>query len=199
LPRYREIYIKKEAKIIIWKIEESEQDLILMLGNYEIPESFYKYRSESHRKQFLATQNLLKSLGLLGKLKKDHNGKPLLSNGFISISHDTDYVAVMVSEKLCGIDLQHVSEKVLRIKHKFYDENDASIVGSEIHFMTMVWSVKEALYKLHGDPLVYFKEHLRIEYLDRYKSIAEILKPNYAERYDLEIRRVDNIFLAYTI
>ncbi len=198
MPRYREIYIKKEAKIIVWKIVEDEEQLLLMLGDYSVPERFAKYKSELHRKQFLATQLLLQGENLLEKLEKDVNGKPILDNGYVSISHDSNYVALMISEKVCGIDLQSVTPKVLRVKHKFYDQDDAPVVGDEVVFQTLIWSIKEALYKVNGDPMVYFKEHLRIKRIENNEAECEILHVDYKSHFKLSIKKVDDLFLVYT-
>jgi phosphopantetheinyl transferase len=198
LPRYREIYIKKEAKIIVWKITEEENELISLLGNYTLPERFEKYRSMSHRKQFLATQVLLQEENLLDVIKKDDNGKPIIENGYVSISHDSNFVSLMISNKECGIDLQSATPKVLKVKHKYYDENDAQIEGDEVEFLTLIWSLKEAIYKVHGDPMVYFKEHIRIKSVNRNSAECQILHKDYIRDINLTIKKVDDLILAYT-
>ena len=199
MPRYREIYIKKEAKIIIWKIEETEDELISFLDTTDLSPKFHSYKSLSHRKQFLATQILLKREEIQNKIIKDVNGKPCLKSGFVSISHDTNYVSLMISNKVCGIDLQSVSPKVLRIKHKFYDEDDLEQFGEEIDFYTLMWSLKEALYKLFGVPKLFFKEHLRINYIQDNIANCSILHPEYVGEYNVYIGKVDNLYLVYTI
>ncbi len=199
MPRYREIYIKKEAKIIVWRIEETEEQLLSLLVDYSLPESFHNYKSASHRKQFLSTQILLQAEGVLGEIYKDENGKPLLNNGFVSISHDSNYVAVMLSKKKCGIDLQSLSPKVLRISHKFYDQCDTPQEGDEVSFQTLIWSLKEALYKINGDPMVYFKEYLRINSINKNTADCSVLYPAYKSDYKMSIGKVDQLYLVYTI
>lgn len=199
MPRYREIYIKKETKLIIWKVTEEEDELLSLLGDFDLPERFAKYKSESHRKQFLATQVLLRQEGLTSLITKDENGKPVMENGFLSISHDSEYVSLMISNKMCGVDLQSVSPKVMRVKHKFYAENDAIVEGDEVVFQTLIWSLKEALYKVHGDPMVYFKEHIRIKSIMGNMAKCEILNPDYLGEFTLSIKKVDDLFLVFTV
>jgi phosphopantetheinyl transferase len=199
LPRYREIYIKKETKLIIWKITEEEEVLLSLLGDVPLPERFSKYKSVSHRKQFLATQILLKNEGLLSLVSKDENGKPILDHGYISISHDSNYVALMMSSKRCGVDLQTVTSKVMRVKHKFYDDEDAPVEGDEVVFQTLIWSLKEALYKVYGDPMVYFKEHIRIRSIDNNLAKCEILHPDYRGKFDVSIKKVDELYIVFTV
>lgn len=199
MPRYREIYIKKETKIIIWKVTEEEGELLSILADSELPERFKKYKSASHRKQFLATQILLKEEGLASLITKDENGKPVMDEGYVSISHESNYVALMKSNKRCGVDLQSIAAKVMRIKHKFYDDEDTSVVGDEVIFQTLIWSLKEALYKVYGDPMVYFKEHIRIHIITNNLATCEVLHPDYKGEYTLSIKKVDDLFLVFTI
>lgn len=199
MPRYREIFIKKEARIIVWKITESEQDLIDLIQNPIHLEAIRNRKAESSRKQYLASRIILEQEGLDTELVKDENGKPKLKDRHISISHDSDYAAVMIANYDCGIDLQSVSEKVLRIKHKFFDDNDKMIVPNELNGLTIAWSIKEALHKLNGDPLVYFKEHMRIISGDEHTVQTKILHPDYLKDVTLELRRIDDLYLAYTV
>lgn len=199
MPKYREIFIKKNARIIVWKISESEEELASMIENKDHLEEIRNRKAESNRKQYLATRIILEEEGLDNQLKKDINGKPQLKNGFISITHDSSFVAVMIADYQCGIDLQSISKKVLRIKHKFFDENDLMIESDELLGLTIAWSLKEAIYKIHGDPLVYFREHMRILSKDGHRIAAEILHPDYLKDVTLELRKIDDLYLAYTV
>jgi 4'-phosphopantetheinyl transferase len=199
---YRTISIKKIANITLWKITESEDDLYLLCDDIVIKEKALSIKPITQRKQFLATQLLLKKLNLKGLLKKDLNGKPYLSNGnHISISHDSEYVAIMVSENACGIDLQSFSPKVLKIKHKFIHIDDYCALSNDINELTLAWSTKEALYKINGDPMVYFKEHLRLISNNQKNQVIEaaIHHENYSQKVNLRYRKLDDLFLVYTI
>lgn len=156
-------------------------------------------KSSVSRKQYLATRILLEQEDLPSHISKDNNGKPHLEAGYISITHDTDYVAIMISDQLCGIDLQSSSDKVIRIKHKFIHPEDVLPTGDELNSLILVWSIKEALYKLHGDPLVFFKEHMRINTIEKDIVKCKILHPLYLKDVTLEIRKIDNLYLAHTI
>ncbi len=199
LPRYREIFIKKEARIIIWKIDESEETLASQIRNKEHVSWVKSRKAESSRKQYLATRIILEQEGYDHVLTKDENGKPLLPDHHISITHDHNYVAVMIANQPCGIDLQSVSEKVLRVEHKFTHPEDTVTDPNALIGLTINWCIKEAIYKIHGDPMVYFKEHMRIISFDGHQANAQILHPDYLKDVTLEIRKVDELFLAYTI
>lgn len=199
MPRYREIYNKNLSKIIVWKITETEDELITLVNDDNALSKVQLYKNETHRKQFLVTNILLEQEDCKHLMTKDENGKPILPNGYISISHDSNYVALMLSSKKCGIDLQSESAKVLRIRHKFYDDDDLKILGVEIPFFTLIWSLKEALYKINGDPMVFFKEHIRIREVNGKKIKASILHKKYLEDFELMVKNVDELILTFTV
>ncbi|MCB9196138.1 MAG: hypothetical protein H6598_07915, partial [Flavobacteriales bacterium] len=97
MPKYREIFIKKDARIIIWKITETEDELADLIKTTAFLEEVKSRKSLTSRKQFLATRIILEQEGIEKDLVKDENGKPKLTNHHISITHDTDYVGVMIS------------------------------------------------------------------------------------------------------
>ena len=202
MPIYREILYKKLSKIIIWKITEDEDTLLSLLNAPEVARISTKYKNLRRRKQYIATQLVLNQMGLYDCLVKDENGKPHIKDAtdFISISHDTDYVAIIVSSKACGIDLQHVSEKTLRIRHKFLSLDDSSAPERkyDIDYLSIIWGIKEAIYKINGEPMVYFKEHIRISKLERDYAEVYILHPDYKNKFSLHIQKLDDIYLIYT-
>jgi 4'-phosphopantetheinyl transferase len=197
---YRQIYINKHTCITVWKIVETEHELIGLINDPEILAKAKSYKATMQRMQFLASQVLLIHKGLLGGLKKDENGKPHLSDGrFISLSHDTCYVALMIADYNCGIDLQSVSEKVLKIAQKFLSDEDCIQPKDGLDQLTLAWSVKEALYKIYGQPTIFFKEHLRLQTHQLFKRQLEcqIIKHANTERQVMKYQFIDDIVLCF--
>jgi phosphopantetheinyl transferase len=101
--------------------------------------------------------------------------KPFLENEayHFSISHCGDYAAVIVSStQRVGVDVELVTEKVAKVKHKFLSDKEQNMIAAIesssfqlVHesMMTAAWSIKESLYKWYGDGEVDFKEHLHID------------------------------------
>ncbi len=81
------------------------------------------------------------------------HGKPYLENSseFISISHSRNFLAFAISSKNVGIDIEMISDKAEKVKHKFLNEKELSET-SNCHSIlyTIYWSAKEVLYKLNG-------------------------------------------------
>ena len=100
------------------------------------------------------------------------------SNLQISISHDENWAAVIISKNKVGIDIFCPTEKIFRVADKFL--NDEEIVLLKNHFSSeieklkwysMIWCVKETVFKWMGKDSVEFKQDMLLKKLEA----AEIL------------------------
>jgi 4'-phosphopantetheinyl transferase len=158
-----------ETEIAIWKIEE-EPDFFS--SNIDFSEyDMMEYESIKHpfkKMQWLASRFLLKKMSNENRLLllyKNENGKPFFdnSNYHFSITHSHSYVAVILSkERNVSIDLEKITEKVLKVKHKFLHPLDFE-QSENLENLTQIWSAKETLYKYFDSKLLHFKEHLIIK------------------------------------
>ena len=159
--------INETAKIGVWHITESE-DFFL--------ESVFPQKEINHphkRLQHLAGRYLLKKIGKdfpLDSIKVNSSGKPYLENEncHFSISHCGDYAAVIISEHSnVGIDIEKANQKIEKIKNKFSTIQELELFANhaidQIDSLTMIWSIKEAMYKWYGRSMIDFKNHLCIE------------------------------------
>jgi len=84
----------------------------------------------------------------------------------LSISHSGELAAALASsERLCGLDLQHLSPRVIAIRERFTSEVEVSLLHTvlpnlpEEGALTLLWSAKEALRKaMPCQPLLGFIE-----------------------------------------
>jgi phosphopantetheinyl transferase len=84
-----------------------------------------------------------------------------------SISHCSDYAAVIVSTKSrVGVDIELPQEKIERIKYKYLTEAEMQLVLSlpavPLDALTMAWSIKEAMFKWYGNGKVDFRQNMII-------------------------------------
>lgn len=132
-----------------------------------------EYRFDDDKKRCIAADYLARKI-IADKLNKstaeiifikDKNGKPFVENEdiFFSISHSEDYVAVAVSEKIIGVDI----EKIRPVKantlsffcsdaDKMYILGDTEIKNGLIFEDCLerffeVWTFKEAYFKCSGE------------------------------------------------
>lgn len=160
---------------LLFKRSTSEFDLAVW--HITEPETFFEETltapenipNEKVRLQWYATRHLVnKLIGSPTEILKDEYGKPHLPNNewYTSLSHTINYAAVIVSKKLeVGIDVETVHPRVERIAHKFLREDELAAIMPEERTakLMLLWSAKEALYKLHGRKQLDFTTQLLIE------------------------------------
>ncbi|MBE8722885.1 4'-phosphopantetheinyl transferase family protein [Sphingobacterium pedocola] len=160
------------TKFAIWKIEENVQELLTKLQLDEREKAKLQQLSKGKRTlHWLATRVLLRYLLQTNEYincPSDSNGKPYLPDYpyKISLTHSFDYAGVMLSTNgECGIDLEIVKDKVLRIKEKFLKPEELNFISSEfeIEQLYACWCAKEAVYKLQGNKGISFLHDMTIQ------------------------------------
>lgn len=172
--------IFENVSFSIWKIDESED---FFYSNINLTENCKKrlnsMNSSQKRKQFLAVRKLIKLYDIdLNDLEYNPNGAPELKNGKkISISHTNGFSAIAISKKPAGIDIQDYRKKILSVSHKFLNESEKKIINSKsIKELTLIWSIKESIYKTYQKSDLSFKRDIEIKsFEDDFKYSSVIL------------------------
>lgn len=165
MPLYKTITPNSQTTVKIWKIEESYNDLFESVSlKPKSLERVLNMKSELHQRGFLSVRKLLAEFGYEDiDLHYDRNGKPYLKDGkHISITHSFTFSAVVVSDNIVGIDIEKQREKISIIAHKFIDYEFNYLEESDTDYikkLTIIWCVKESLYKLFATLGLSFKEH----------------------------------------
>ncbi|GIV40972.1 MAG: hypothetical protein KatS3mg034_0282 [Vicingaceae bacterium] len=180
MPLIKQIFPADNSNISLWKIEEPVdvlENLYLSFGQNleEIP------LHENKRKQFFAARILIYSLLKNARLMKDASGCPLLEGhpGYISITHDRDFAAVYFNKNHpVGIDLERFNPKAWQLKDRFIHPDEEFIFeelkDDPIKIATLVWCVKEAVYKRLQKKAIHFKDHLQISKIHPERSVVEV-------------------------
>lgn len=167
--------INFSTKLGVWHIAE-EKDFFLQ----QVP--LQQQITHPHKQlQHLAGRYLLKEMYPdfpYELIRIADTRKPFLENEayHFSISHCGDYAAVMVSSTLrVGVDVELVTKKVEKIKHKFLSPRELAMIAAienaseqmlRDNLLTAAWSIKEALYKWYGDGEIDFIQHLHIDLIE---------------------------------
>ena len=170
MPLYKSIHVSPGVVVLIWKIEESEEELArdIELSDH-CQQRVSGMKSELHRRGFLSIRHLLKEVGYTDfDLYYDQAGKPHLKDGnFISISHSFTFTGIIVSEKSAvGIDIEKQREKIKRIAHKFTTFDTSAHrgdAGELVRILTVLWGAKESLYKIYATQGLSFLQHITID------------------------------------
>ena len=195
MPLYKKIKIKNGDFILIWRISENKQELLNNLKQNSLYKSkLSSITSETKQIEFLSVLNLLENLGFsYSDIQYDTNGKPRLSEGYISISHSFEFCSVVISKDKVGIDIEKFREKILKIYKKFISEKEYEIFNKEcIESLTKAWSIKESVYKAFGHNGIDFKKNIIIESLKNNKAIVRIYKNEFSENYLVDLMKFSN-------
>ncbi|CAM3980871.1 4'-phosphopantetheinyl transferase superfamily protein [Flavobacterium antarcticum] len=169
MPLYKKFNIGENVQVLIWQITESFEDLFdeVYLKDISLVR-VNNMKALSHQKGFLSIRKLLQEVGYSDEdLFYDETGKPNLLDGkLISITHSFEFSAIIVSEKIAGIDLEMQREKIITIAEKFMDtEFDFLPKEKDVDFIqksTVIWGVKEAIFKIENQVGISFKDHISV-------------------------------------
>jgi len=168
MPLYKTIAPNSQTTVKIWKITESYIELMAPLDlKPKSLERVLGMKSELHQRGFLSVRHLLRSFGYTDQdLYYDDNGKPHLKDGkHISITHSFTFSGVIISSSEIGIDIEKQRGKIAIIAKKFvdYEFNYLSETDEEyVKKLTVIWGIKESLYKLFATPGMLFREHFLV-------------------------------------
>lgn len=201
MPLFYQHYINENAKLAVWHIKEAEEFFLEKV--HLIKEIHHPHK----RLQHLAGRYLLQILqpGFpLHLIEIDEFNKPLLSNGELhfSISHCGDFAAAIVSNSISvGIDVELIKPKIEVIKNKFLSNAELLLLPEPtLTYITLFWSVKEAVFKWYGNRSVDFKNHIQIKKIEvrNNEGIIEcIFKKNSPKDLLIHFNLLGNLSLAW--
>ena len=194
MPLYKTIRVNDFTKVLIWKIEESLENLTKGL---ELTEQSKKrvdaMKSILHQQGFVSIRQLLKQAGYEdADVFYDEFGKPHLKDkNYLSISHSFTFTAIIISEKKpVGVDVEKQRDKIVKIAHKFTPIEEYKTIANHealVSKLTIVWGAKESLYKIYGKKKLQFLHHIYIEdfsFIDT-KTTGVIKYKGYVSSYDI--------------
>lgn len=198
MPLFRTIDIGPTSKVFLWKITEDFNELFRNVALKDTSLArLEKMKSEGHQKGFLAVRMLLQYAGYDDfDLYYDEFGKPHLKDGtHISISHSFGFAAIVLSDANIGIDLEQIKEKIVRLAPRFMDVSHLENLSESdtMKKATVVWGVKEAIFKLKNEVGISFQEHIFEDtfQLSEKKCRAELHFNDVVRHYDIIFEEID--------
>ena len=207
MPLYKSIDVNSQTTVKIWKIEESYNELLKPLDlKPNSLERVLGMKSELHQRGFLSVRHLLREFGYTDQdLFYDEHGKPHLKDGkCISITHSFIFSGVIVSDKEVGIDIEKQREKISIIAKKFVDYEFKYLethAEDYINKLTVIWGIKESLYKLFATPGMLFKDHFLVIpfMINDGNTVAWIDYNNKKYRYNTAFLEFEGFTCAYVV
>lgn len=164
MPLYRN-FSDDQATILLWKYDENEElnpDFLMEKENFEKVKDYHPTKL----KETLLVRKILKSVLPEHKILYNERVPYLSPNDFeISVTHSFPFAALAISKNKVGIDIEPFNEKISRIQHKFLHEEEGGFIEEEkkIAYLTVIWSLKESLYKIHHSNYWSLKKHYEVK------------------------------------
>ena len=208
------VYLRElnaQTKFAIWKIEETAEQLVEKLQLDEAEKEKLRQLSKGKRTlHWLATRVLLRYLLQTDQYihcPSDANGKPYLPDYpyKISLTHSFEYAGVMLSTKGdCGIDLELIMEKVIRIKEKFLKPEELQFIQTnhEVLQLYACWCAKEAVYKLQGNKGVSFLDNMTIrpfKYKPQGVMLLDLTKNGEITTFEVYYEQFQDYMLGFAV
>ena len=158
------------SRLAVWHITETADELLNLLplhveeASLRTPiknELLFKQRLSSR----LLVHQLLNCQPLV--LVKDGPKRTVLQSPSLplSISHAGDYAAVVIGEQgvVVGVDIEVIHPRIQKIASRFMHESEWKQLEHNEDFKTLmlIWSIKEAVFKLAGAEGLDFKTQIR--------------------------------------
>lgn len=170
----------EDGKLLIWKVTESIDELLLEIEHPDTIADFQKIKTTKRQFEFLSVRVALKKL--LGRefyIFYTDSGKPFLQKSCynIGISHSGVWIVVAAHPALqIGVDIECPTDKIQKLYKRFLSEREQADLsnGTNIKQLQIAWSAKEALYKIIGQEAVDFATQLRICPFDAEEESGEL-------------------------
>lgn len=166
-----QIYLEKlksfcNAEIFFWHIKESCEELSELIADNGIlfAEAQERFKSRSRQREWLATRALQKHTPYKEeKIIYKNNGKPCFEKSYkhLSISHTKHYVAIAIADYPIGIDIESTNRKAFSVIDSFLQPQETEVLlqsDSPTKEALMLWSAKEASFKLAAEKVAILKE-----------------------------------------
>lgn len=207
MPLYKTITVNPSTKVLIWKIEESLDELssgVKLTPHCNVRVNGMK--SQLHQRGFMSVRQLLMLEGYSDQdLFYDQKGKPHLRDGNkISITHSYTFSAIVIGKEEVGIDIEMQRPKILRIAHKFTPLEEYRTLANDDAIMrklTIVWCAKESLYKSFACKGVSFLQHIYVEdfRLDTSETTASVSYHGKEKNYSVSFFEFEGFTCAYAL
>lgn len=112
-----------------------------------------RFQREARRAEHLSWRRIVRrELGRGVRIEYNDVGAPIVDtpNIYISVAHTSErWVAVAIADTPVGVDIECVERGFERVASRYISAEELALSTHE-HWGAMVWSAKEAIYKLCG-------------------------------------------------
>jgi phosphopantetheinyl transferase len=162
-------HISDHGILGVWKITESVDELLSMIHfSEEDFATFDRFKVKSRQAHWLSYRLMIRQL--MGAecqcdFYYDEHGKLQFRDidYSVSVTHSGLYSGVIISkDHYVGIDIEKLGDRINLLADKFLGDEEKSFLPAETQhrYLTIMWSAKEALFKLFGKSNVLFDQNI---------------------------------------
>jgi phosphopantetheine--protein transferase-like protein len=188
----------------VWKITESVDELLSMIKfTDEDVITFKKFKVKSRQAHWLSYRLMIRQL--MGDDCKcdffyDEHGKLQFKemDYSISVTHSGLYSGVIISKNhYVGIDIEKLDDRINLLADKFLSDYEKSHLPeiNQHRYLAVLWSSKEAIFKLYGKSKVLFDKNIILDSFDlqvKGNLKGRIVLDNLQREYTLNYEFSDN-------
>jgi 4'-phosphopantetheinyl transferase len=185
--------------IKLLKYFESSTDAFdLSVFNGDELTKFRAFKSSKRKHEFYYARVLWNYFKINEVIQYNTIGRPSLALGYISISHSRNVIAIAYNlDHAVGIDVEYHSPKLKKIQHKYISLADASVINLQNESnLTIIWSIKEAIYKMEQIEGLSFKENIHVK-LNQTTAYVDVVKGTELHHYTFEFKDFGDFVLTY--
>lgn len=206
---FHTLTVSIEESIYYKKVDYSKckaLETALRAKNFNL-EELLRIQNIKRKTEWLSIRNIISQVMPLPEdIVYDEHKKPFFkySASHLSISHSKEMIAIAVNKtQTVGIDLQYISEKIIRIKNKFLDHNEAQVCSDDPIELTMYWTIKEALFKLYGKKDAFLRENMKVTSIQFNgkdgKATGQLNIGSIQDTFQFKLKKLENYILAYSV
>ena len=127
-----------------------------------------RFQNDKRRREHLAWRRVVRNeLGRDVVIDYNEVGAPVVDtpNTYISVAHGGDSVAVAIADEPVGVDIEALDRNYERIMSRYMSPAEEALSKME-EWPAVVWTAKEAIYKLYGKREVNLTQDIRIQTFD---------------------------------
>ena len=158
-----------------------------------------RFQNDKRRREHLAWRRVVRNeLGRGVVIDYNEVGAPIVDipNTHISVAHGGERVAVAIADERVGVDIENLDRNYERVKSRFMSPTEEALSDME-EWPAMVWTAKEAIYKLYGKREVDLTEDIHITALNT-ETMTLSAEVRDTKGIVIEVRIIENSVVVAT-
>lgn len=158
-----------------------------------------RFQNDKRRREHFAWRRVVRNeLGRGVVIDYNEVGAPIVDipNTHISVAHGGERVAVAIADERVGVDIENLDRNYERVKSRFMSPTEEALSDME-EWPAMVWTAKEAIYKLYGKREVDLTEDIHITALNT-ETMTLSAEVRDTKGIVVEVRIIDNNVVVAT-